>query len=67
MNKIECANGCGLKNNVQCFIDTMIDSECPCIECIVKTMCTEFCDIRKEYSKLYVDKRSFLLRIKLDD
>jgi len=61
----ECS-GCAIINKCTIRPSCIYEAytvECPCLICIIKTMCTESCKLYNEYCKLY-DAYSFSNRLK---
>ena len=44
--------GCKVKENICSFILMNRIDKCPCIECLVKPMCIQSCDLRQEIKNI---------------
>lgn len=65
LKKYDCANGCRRGEN--CIIKLFMDKqrECPCLLCLIKGVCINPCEDRKEIFKSCLDDKDYLSTMKI--
>lgn len=61
MTLLKICQTCALKNNYICAIKNYRHKaiDCPCAQCLIKSMCNNMCDERKEFWRFNIDEYHF--------